>query len=986
MNPASLNEKILDVQSQIRIKKDELLLLTQLLQKYQNEHDELLKEKPPSDVADSSVSSSNLVASSANTSDSKLGKDNLSNSSVNKDGKSKDNKRVKKKVTLNDIVSYDDVKGGSEKTDISKNMTSLNNVIDSFVSSSMYNFWIVVLVSFFILYGYLITVSPSIAGGDSGEVVAEGCILGTAHPPGYPLFTIITFLVTKYIYFTNYSPALRINITSTLFTTLAAGFIGLTIKNICIKNHRKDAISVTGGIILAMGTFSFSPLIWQYAVTAEVFPLNTFFASLIVYLVVRFSIEKKLKIAIFGAFVCGLALCNQHTIILYEAPLIVWMLYIMREQIMLDYTILFYLSIAFILGLMPYIYLPITATYNPTLGSWGNLDSFDGFLHHFLRKDYGTFQLFSGAAGKNTEKLWDRNAAYINDLNTTQGPLYIIVSTMIIGALSLIRKLFRGMYSLKIDGSEKKPAIYNNVSKKSEVVVNSEINDASDESIMTPVVLIGTQVFYFLVFHSLANLPLSDKLLYGVHQRFWMQPAIITFILVGVGYIEIWNIVTHFITWNINVFSKSNSSSSKKNLRKLDSNVKVETNNNLLLHSVFMVSVFLAIKLILMQYSKHFPVSDQSQSYYFHRYARALLDPIPNNSIVLINYDMQWTAIRYLQQCEGYRPDVTAINLSMMTYKWFQYKRKLYPSNVQFPGTYYSRPSLTQQKDDAFTLLDFLNVNIDQNPIFLGGKVSFPEPDVDNLYDLIPFGLLKRFVPKQLVQNDDSKYDSSLYAHYSNASLFRVDNNYNWHIATRALPSLPDTKKYTEETWEWTIGRDFKDAIADTGAFLLDNAIKIANTDPLPLVEAIYFLESCIYLERGVANTSTHSKISPYSSVNDPNAKISALLLKNAGLGHVHLVQNKLLNDHDSESYEPINDLFQTLDEINWPISGNIKKWSSDRFLVLWGSFLSHPDAKQDHQYETIKNIYEKAVSATAASGASAATQRQTAKKSKKKP
>ena len=28
---------------------------------------------------------------------------------------------------------------------------------------------------------YLFTLSPSIAGGDSGELVAEGCILGIAH-------------------------------------------------------------------------------------------------------------------------------------------------------------------------------------------------------------------------------------------------------------------------------------------------------------------------------------------------------------------------------------------------------------------------------------------------------------------------------------------------------------------------------------------------------------------------------------------------------------------------------------------------------------------------------------------------------------------------------------------------------------------------------------------------------------------------------------
>ncbi len=34
------------------------------------------------------------------------------------------------------------------------------------------------------LFVYLQTLSPSIAGGDSGELVAEGCKLGTSHPPG----------------------------------------------------------------------------------------------------------------------------------------------------------------------------------------------------------------------------------------------------------------------------------------------------------------------------------------------------------------------------------------------------------------------------------------------------------------------------------------------------------------------------------------------------------------------------------------------------------------------------------------------------------------------------------------------------------------------------------------------------------------------------------------------------------------------------------
>ena len=41
---------------------------------------------------------------------------------------------------------------------------------------------------------YTKTLMPSIPGGDSGELVAESCELGTAHPPGYPLYTLVVHL------------------------------------------------------------------------------------------------------------------------------------------------------------------------------------------------------------------------------------------------------------------------------------------------------------------------------------------------------------------------------------------------------------------------------------------------------------------------------------------------------------------------------------------------------------------------------------------------------------------------------------------------------------------------------------------------------------------------------------------------------------------------------------------------------------------------
>jgi len=43
--------------------------------------------------------------------------------------------------------------------------------------------------------------------------------------------------------------------------------------------------------------------------------------------------------------------------------------------------------------------------------------------------------------------------------------------------------------------------------------------------------------FYPAVFHSLSNMPLSTPLLYGVHQRFWMQPLAVatTVCTIGIG-------------------------------------------------------------------------------------------------------------------------------------------------------------------------------------------------------------------------------------------------------------------------------------------------------------------------------------------------------------------------------------------------------------------------------------------------------------------
>jgi hypothetical protein len=583
-----------------------------------------------------------------------------------------------------------------------------------------------------ILAAYVGTLSASIAGGDSGEIVAEGCHLGTAHPPGYPLITTIIYAITRLDTFGTV--AHRVNLFCAVCTTLASVLVGKTV----LRLHPSKSMA---GAVTAMGLFAFSPLIWQYAITAEVFPLNTLFAALIVYLVVSFSaVRDNVTIAYIGAFVCGLALCNQHTIVLFEAPLILWMLFLLRNHIKAHPTVLVILSVCFLAGLLPYAYLPIASSIAPKPGSWGQVDTLSGFLHHILRKDYGTFQLFSGEQGKNAEGFGARNVAFLADFvgmqvgltdhkewNAYGTPLLCVITVGIIAACG------GAVYSLLVTSNTKpgatgarKAAAANLVGspggkRKDTTKVatsasvaqhqpGSTVNSSADlatihlalspaECAYTPLVLLGTLVFYFAVFHSLSNLPLHDRLLYGVHQRFWMQPNILMFIFLGVGV----NALLNTARWALErLLTPHNDAAGKTG--SVNSKTKNTTNNAAdnstsaaesaaatpvaqklgypLLHTAFWVISVLAV---IAQFRTWQPVLDMHENTHFADYARAVLAPLPANAILLINYDQQWTSVRYLQICEGYRSDVTAMQLSMMTYPWFQHKRALYP-NITFPG------------------------------------------------------------------------------------------------------------------------------------------------------------------------------------------------------------------------------------------------------------------------------------------------------------
>lgn len=716
---------------------------------------------------------------------------------------------------------------------------------------------------------YLQTTSDSIAGGDAGELVAEGCKLGIPHPPGYPLYTVIVYFVTSFgkRYLQHYSPAYLVNVTSCLFGSIASGLVAATVHEIVTtlrkedeKDHPAVQVSSSGAAGLM---WAFSPLVWQYNTSAEVFALHNLFVASIAFALAKYNQQKHSpREIVIGAFLCGLSLTNQHTAILLVAPVAAWVLISStigrKKLIVLSFT-------SFASGISCYVLLPIFDTMFPHAGSWGNVKTARGFIHHFLRKDYGTLQLWSGGGNNATEDMITRTMSWLTDFTMHQLCHPGLLMFLVLGCTSVCCRDRRNKRNIK-----------------------SRTIDCS--GIATGRVIVVCVAFYFMVFHSLSNLPLSNPLLYGVHQRFWMHPNILCFILVGVG---------------------CNAAARSLPLPRT---------------TVARIMPIMMFAIPLMTYTCNYEVSDQSENQVFRGYASSILETLPPKSLLLINYDMTFTSVRYMQECEGFRDDIETINLSMMTFPWFQEKQQLH-QGIKFPGSHYTKANTVAWLNGGFTFAEFIDANPDFN-IFIAGRLSHDDPAYIDRYEEHPHGLVRHI----------TRRSNSIGA----AEVYRNSSLNAWKTVAKHLPpqKLPPETKYTEYTWEWTVKKEFVDHLVSRSTYLLDIALRGPQTQVLPsLAEAAAWLEVATSLDEKLDNS--------------PSMK------KNLGLAYMNIVRSSenhfpiLENIFDSISNDTMHFRLGRNDSEDW------KSWATRQWQRSWGEFLEMDSAREEADYHSVKQIYE---------------------------
>lgn len=283
-------------------------------------------------------------------------------------------------------------------------------------------YFIPVFLFLFSFLIYLKNLSPSVFGGDVGDLATAIISKGVPHPSGYPLFTMLGIFFNSLPI--SQSPIWKIGIISSISSSMAVVLMYLIIFELT----KNKILSLITSLILAF-TYTF----WLFAEIAELFALNNFFILLLFYLSILYFKKRKIKHLFLLSFFSGLSLTN-HEVIVLIFPSLLFLIFYKNIKLIKKFKLILVSLLIFLAGLIPYLYIPIASSHNPIV-NWGHVNSLGSFIRLVLRQDYGWNQSFF--------KSYDYSAlfslkAYFDYL-LIELPLVLIMFAFL-GVVSLIRE------------------------------------------------------------------------------------------------------------------------------------------------------------------------------------------------------------------------------------------------------------------------------------------------------------------------------------------------------------------------------------------------------------------------------------------------------------------------------------------------------------------------------------------------------------------
>ncbi len=135
---------------------------------------------------------------------------------------------------------------------------------------------------------YLATLSRDVLPADSGEFQLVAALLGVAHPPGYPLYTMAGHLFIRMV--SIGTPALRLNLMSVPMAVLTLLWVARATRLWARHLGASPLLARTGGVAAAL-TLGSATTFWAQATIANIRMPTLFFAALALYALARFATD-----------------------------------------------------------------------------------------------------------------------------------------------------------------------------------------------------------------------------------------------------------------------------------------------------------------------------------------------------------------------------------------------------------------------------------------------------------------------------------------------------------------------------------------------------------------------------------------------------------------------------------------------------------------------------------------------------------------------
>jgi hypothetical protein len=218
-------------------------------------------------------------------------------------------------------------------------------------------------------------------------------------------------------------------------------------------------------------------------------------------------------------------------------------------------------------------------------------------------------------------------------------------------------------------------------------------------------------LLYVLVFHYLANLHIEQAFYLEIHKRFWQMPVWLVFLWAGLG--------LTLVPWPQRLPSWS-------------------------LRAVASVAVLLQVGLF-------YGAENQRHNRTLHYYGSYLLGALPRNALFLSLGDLDTNVLRYLQQAEGVRADVTVVDQELLQKQRYNEVLKFHYPNLQIPGNRWVRGG--HQGAGSYNLKQLFDANLQRGPIFVSDLSKEQRAYADSSwvedYEVWPFGMVSQVLRRQ---------------------------------------------------------------------------------------------------------------------------------------------------------------------------------------------------------------------------------------------